>query len=78
MYKTGTIWIMSKDGKLEFKSGNMKDGKAWISVNDNSSSGEVSFHFDADGLAQFIDALEILKKDMIEAKNKEVDNAKYK
>ncbi len=74
MYKTVTVWIESKGKKLEFQS---DEGGAfhWISVDNEASGGNVSFHFDADGLRQFIFALEGLERSMKEGAEK-IDEAK--
>lgn len=63
MYKTVTVWIESKGKKLEFTKGD-----CWLKVDDGKYDGDLSLHFDADGLRQFIEALEELERGVMGAK----------
>ncbi|KKN19981.1 hypothetical protein LCGC14_0940340 [marine sediment metagenome] len=72
MYKTMSVWIEGERNgeKLMLQSSFIKDDP-WLRI-EGHSSGDVSFHFDADGLRQFVEALEGLEKDILKAKKEEV------
>ena len=70
MYKTVTIWIESKGKKLKLQS-TFISNDPWLRF-EGGTTGDVSFHFDADGLRQFVEALEGLERRVIEAKKEEV------
>lgn len=66
MYKTVTLWILGKEEKLKFQA-DCEGREPWIRIDDGNLRGDVSIHFDADGLRQFIFALEGLERKMKEA-----------
>ncbi len=72
MYKTVTVWILSDGKKLGFQT-DPEGYYHWLRL-EGEGDGDVSFHFDAGGLRQFIEALEGLEKDMIKAKEEVVNN----
>ena len=69
MYKTATVWIESKGKKLEFQT-DQGGAYHWIRVDNEEGGGNISFHFGADGLRQFIEALEGLEKGIIQQAKK--------
>ena len=71
MYKTVTVWIESNEKKLEFQT-DQGGAYHWIRVDNEEGGGNVSFHFNADGLRQFIEALEGLESSMEARKKEEV------
>ncbi len=70
MYKTVTFWLHGEGKKLEFRT-DTKGTEPWLGIDDGNYAGDVTIHFDADGIRQLIFELEKLEKKMIE-KGKEV------